>query len=82
MAALLSSASALAIVRPSDAYLVAIAFAPDGLALAVTLGLPSAGIGDPPSALLQVVFLDGGSPQAVGGGAEAPPWNGPGVYGH
>ena len=79
---LLSSASALAIVRPSDAYLVAIAFAPDGSSVAVTLGLPSAGIGDPPSALLQVVPLDGTSPQAVGGGSEAPPWNGPAVYGH
>lgn len=79
---LLGSASALAIVRPSDAYLVAIAFAPDGTSVAVTLGLPSAGIGDPPSALLQVVPLDGGSPQAVGGGSEAPPWNGPAAYGY
>ncbi|MEX0625643.1 MAG: zf-HC2 domain-containing protein [Chloroflexota bacterium] len=79
---LLSSASALALVRPSDAYLVAIAFSPDGSSVAVTLGLPSAGIGDPPSAFLQIVPLDGGSPQAIGGGTEAPPWNGPAVYGH
>jgi dipeptidyl aminopeptidase/acylaminoacyl peptidase len=79
---LLSSTSALALVRPSDAYLVAVAFAGDGSAVAVTIGLPSAGVGDPPSALLEIVPLDGGSPHAVGGGAEAPPWNGPAVYGY
>lgn len=79
---LLSNASALALVRPTDAYLVAIAFTPDGGSVAVTLGLPSAGIGDPPSAFLQIVPLGGGSPHAVGGGNEAPPWNGPAVYGH
>lgn len=79
---LLSSASALALVRPSDAYLVAVAFAADAGAVAVTLGLPSAGVGDPPSSSLQVAPLDGGSPRAVGGGAEAPPWNGPAVYGY
>lgn len=79
---LLSTASTLALVRPSDAYLVAIAFAPDGSAVAVTIGLPSAGIGDPPSALLQIVPLGGGSSRTVGGGGEAPPWNGPAAYGY
>ncbi len=78
---LLTSASTLALVRPSDAYLVAVTFAADGSSVAVTLGLLSAGIGDPPSAFLQIVPLGGGSPHAVGGGAEAPPWNGPAVYG-
>jgi len=79
---LLSSASTLALVRPTDAYLVAIAFASDGTAVAVTIGLPSAGIGDPPSALLQILSLRGGSPRTVGGGGEAPPWNGPAAYGY
>lgn len=79
---LLSSASALARVRPADAYLVAIAFAQDGTSVAVTLGLPSAGIGDPPSALLQIVPLDGSAPHGIGGGTDAPPWNGPAVYGY
>lgn len=79
---LLSNASALALVRPSDSYLVAIAFASDGRAVAVTIGLPSAGIGDPPSALLQIVPLRGGSPRTVGGGGEAQPWNGPAAYGY
>ena len=79
---LFSSVSALALVRPADAYLVAIAFAQDGTSVAATLGLPSAGIGDPPSALLQIVPLDGSAPHGVGGGADAPPWNGPAVYGY
>jgi hypothetical protein len=79
---LLSNASALALVRPSDSYLVAIAFASDGRAAALTIGLPSAGIGDPPSALLQIVPVGGGSPRTVGGGGEAPPWNGPAAYGY
>jgi hypothetical protein len=79
---LLSAASTLALVRPADAYLVAITFAADGSSVAVTLGLPSAGIGDPPSAFLQIVPLGGGSPHSVGGGADQPPWNGPAVYGH
>jgi hypothetical protein len=79
---LLSSVTKLALVRPSDAYLVAVAFARDGTSVAVTLGLPSAGIGDPPSALLQIVSLDGSAPHGVGGGADAPPWNGPAVYGY
>jgi hypothetical protein len=26
--------------------------------------------------------LGGGTPHSVGGGTEAPPWNGPAVYGH
>jgi hypothetical protein len=79
---LLTSSSTLALVRPSDAYLVAVTFAADGSSVAVTLGLPSAGIGDPPSAFLEIVPLDGGSPRSVGGGADQPPWNGPAVYGH
>ena len=79
---LLSSASTLALVRPADAYLVAVTFSADGSSVAVTLGLPSAGIGDPPSAFLQIVPLGGGSPHSVGGGTDQPPWNGPAVYGH
>ncbi len=79
---LLSSASTLPLVRPADTYLVAVTFSADGSSVAVTLGLPSAGIGDPPSAFLQIVPLGGGSPHSVGGGTDSPPWNGPAVYGH
>jgi hypothetical protein len=53
-----------------------------GSGLAVTIGLPSAGIGDPPSAYLLVVSDEGGQPSTIGGGVEPPPWNGPAVYGH
>jgi hypothetical protein len=49
---------------------------------AITIGLPSAGIGDPPSARLvratnASVGVGGG-----GGGVEPPSWQGPAVYGH
>ena len=49
---------------------------------AVTLGFASAGIGDPPSAYLQVIPFDGSDGRTVGGGVEPPPWNGPAVYGY
>jgi anti-sigma factor RsiW len=48
-------------------------------ALAVTVGLPSAGIGDPPSATLTVMSASfGGETRLVGGGVV---WNGPAVFG-
>ena len=49
---------------------------------AVTIGLPSAGVGDPPSASLELLSLDGGAPRTNGGGVEPPPWDGPAVYGY
>jgi len=79
---LLTSASRLALERPADAFMVHLAFASGGSLVAATIGLPSAGIGDPPSAYLQEVPLDGSAPREIGGGVEPPPWNGPAVYGH
>jgi hypothetical protein len=46
---------------------------------AVTIGHPSAGIGDPPSAHL---VLATNASVGVGGEVEPPPWQGPAVYGH
>jgi hypothetical protein len=46
---------------------------------AVTIGIPSAGIGDSPSAIL--VRATNAS-AGVGGKVEPPPWQGPAVYGH
>jgi hypothetical protein len=46
--------------------------------VAVTVGLPSAGIGDPPSATLRVFGIPPGDEMpSIGGGA----WNGPAVFG-
>jgi predicted anti-sigma-YlaC factor YlaD len=78
---LLRGASKLGIIRPDDSYIVDVAFSPDGKTVAVTIGLPSAGIGDPPSAYLEIVPLDGSTPHSIGGGADPPPWNGPAVFG-
>jgi hypothetical protein len=78
---LLSSASRLPLTLDPDAWIVDVKFAPDGLTVAVTIGLPSAGIGDPPSAYLQIVPLDGGAPRTIGRGIEPPPWDGPAVFG-
>jgi hypothetical protein len=78
---LLSAASRLILALPKGAWIVDVAFSPDGAAAVLTIGLPSAGIGDPPSAYLQVVSLDGGKPHSIGGGAKPPPWDGPAVYG-
>lgn len=58
---------------------VALSIAPGDAEAAVTIGLPSAGIGDPPSALL--VRATSAS-VGVGGGVEPPPWQGPAVYGY
>ena len=79
--ALLSAASRLALDVADGSWIVDVAISASA-EVAVTIGLPSAGIGDPPSAYLQVVPLDGGSPHAVGGGSVEPPWNGPAVYGY
>lgn len=50
--------------------------------LAIAIGLASAGIGDPPSAYVQIFRDEGGEPRIIGGGVEPPPWNGPAVYGY
>lgn len=77
----LSDASRLQLTLDPSTRIVDVAFAPDGGGAAVTIGLSSAGIGDPPSAHLEVVPLDGGEPRPIGGGVEPPPWNGPAVFG-
>jgi predicted anti-sigma-YlaC factor YlaD len=58
-----------------------VAFAPTGSRVAVTVGVPSAGIGDPPSSHLLLVSLASGEAQEVAAGIEPPPWNGPAVFG-
>jgi hypothetical protein len=83
---LLTAASRMVFDLPDETWIVDVAFssAARGIyELAVTIGLPSAGIGDPPSAYLHVLPL-GGEPQPykIGGGVEPPPWNGPAVYGY
>jgi hypothetical protein len=52
--------------------------------MAITIGLPSAGIGDPPSAYVQIFRDEGGQPRIIGGGGgvEPLPWSGPAVYGY
>jgi hypothetical protein len=79
---LLSSASRLPLSLDPGARILDVTFAPGGSALAVTIGLPSAGIGDPPSAYLAIVPLAGGKSRAIGGGVNPPPWDGPAVFGH
>lgn len=77
----LSSASRLPLTLDPNAWIVDVAFTPDGESVAVTIGQPSAGIGDPPSAILQIVPLDGSDPRTIGGGVDPPPWDGPAVFG-
>jgi hypothetical protein len=69
-------------VMPSDQWLVDVTFSSDGDAVAVTVGMSSAGIGDPPSARLFVGPRDPAKGRIIGGGVEPPPWNGPAVYGY
>ncbi len=78
---LLSVASRLRLVLGDEERVVDVILTPAGTGAVVTIGQASAGIGDPPSALLEVVPLDGGATRQIGGGAESPPWNGPAVFG-
>jgi hypothetical protein len=78
---LLSAKSRLVLDLADGSWIVDVALAPDGTKAAVTIGLPSAGIGDPPSSRLLGVPLDGGPPAETGGVVTPPPWNGPVVYG-
>lgn len=87
---LLSEASRLVLDLPEGPWIVDVVMsnvavsldAPGGAEAAITIGLPSAGIGDPPSAYLQVVPLGSGRPHTIGSGLEPPPWDGPAVYGY
>ncbi len=62
-------------------WIVDVIFTADGGDVIVTIGLPSAGIGDPPSSHLLRVPLDGGDATELGGGTDPTPWNGPAVIG-
>ena len=77
----LSQGSRLPLVVGDTERIIAVALDPDGVSATVTVGLASAGIGDPPSALLYRVPFDSGAPVRVGNNTGSPPWNGPGVYG-
>jgi hypothetical protein len=61
-------------------WIVSVVFGPD-LLLAVTEGIPPAGIGDPPSAKTVVISLDNGGTFEIGGGGDPPAWDGPAVFG-
>jgi hypothetical protein len=76
---LLSKASRAGINLPDGAWIVDVALA--GTEMAITIGLPSAGIGDPPSAYVQIFRDEGGVPRIIGGGVNPPAWDGPAVYG-
>jgi hypothetical protein len=78
---LLTVNSAVPLSLEDLAWIVDVRFTLDGDSLLVTVGLPSAGIGDPPSARLLRVPLDGSPAVELGGGGDPPPWNGPGVIG-
>jgi hypothetical protein len=78
---LLTVTSALTLAVEELGWIVDVAFTGDGASALVTVGIPSAGIGDPPSARLWRVPLDGGDPVEIGGGGDPPPWNGPAVIG-
>ena len=59
---------------------VDVSLAPDGGQAIVTLGIPLSGDLVAPQSYLRIVPADGGSPSDVGsGGAEPPPWSGPGI---
>ncbi|MEX1157270.1 MAG: zf-HC2 domain-containing protein [Chloroflexota bacterium] len=62
-------------------WIVDVTFTADGGDVIVTVGLPSAGIGDPPSSRLLRVPLDGGDVTQLGGDSESKPWDGPAVIG-
>jgi hypothetical protein len=78
---LLSASSRLVLDLADGSWIVDVALAPDGAMAAVTIGLPSGGIGDPPSSRLLGVPLDGGPAAEMGGGVTPPPWDGPAVFG-
>jgi Putative zinc-finger len=79
---LLTEASALELELDQELEYVAwVALSPDGASATVTVAQAAAGVGDPASAHLYEVPLDGGARREVGIGLEPPPWNGPSVYG-
>jgi hypothetical protein len=76
---LLNVGSREALKLPDAAFIVDVALS--GSSQAITVGLPSAGIGDPPSAYVEVLRDDGGETLIIGGSTNPQPWDGPLVYG-
>jgi hypothetical protein len=76
---LLSQASRAGLELVDGTWIVDVALSGSGLA--VTVGLPSAGIGDPPSAYVQIFQDEGGDPRIIGGGGDPPAWAGPAIFG-
>ena len=78
---LLSAASNVAPWLAADGWVVDIALVPDGHAAILTIGAPSAGIGDPPSSWwLPIILPYDGSGIGVEGPID-PTWNGFGFFG-
>jgi hypothetical protein len=80
-AGLLSEGSALELELDDTERIVSLTLDPGGPAAVVTIGIASAGIGDPPSAYLAEVPLEGGRVLYIGGAPNDQPWNGPAVIG-
>jgi len=78
---LLTAGSRLPLDLGDGNWVADVAFAPSGSSVAITIGVPSAGIGDPPSSRLMVLSLLGGQSREVDPGVEPPPWDGPAVFG-
>jgi hypothetical protein len=71
----------VAIELPTEgSWIVDATFSTDGSDLLVTIGIPSAGIGDPPSSQLVRLPLSGGSQSVISEGGANPPWTGPAVF--
>lgn len=66
---------------PARARIISITFQPDGVRAVASVGRASAGIGDPASADLYLVPINGGKAVSLGGASNPPPWDGPAVYG-
>jgi Putative zinc-finger/WD40-like Beta Propeller Repeat len=79
---LLSAVSRVVVDPPNGGWIVDVAlqkFTQSGAA--VTIAIPSAGIGDPPSAFIKIVgACCGGEPPTIGDRPSA--WDGPAVFGH
>ena len=66
-----------------DLFLVDVSLAPDGGSVAVTLGVPLAGDFSAPESYLRLVPTAPGGAALIdvgSGGADPPPWSGPGVF--
>jgi hypothetical protein len=80
--ALLSVVSRFAPGLTDQGTVMDVTYSPSG-DVAITIGSPTAGIGDPPSATTTIFpTCCGGGSNRIGGGVNPPPWDGPAVFGH